>query len=201
MQFGNPSKLRFAQQLAAALGYIGLCRSDRIKIEPLSERPLPATTALRGKSNLWKLLQQIESLPNAPETALEPAIKKFCIRNPSKGIVVLLSDLLDKNGYENALRALIARQYDVYVIQILSPEELDPELVGDLKLVDCEDGEFSEVSVSPRLLQQYRTTLQNFLSQIRQFCSRRGIVHLTCSTQQSVDQLVGTYLRSRGLVR
>lgn len=201
MQFGNPSKLRFAQQLAAALGYIGLCRSDRIKIEPLSERSLPPTAALRGKSSLWKLLHQIETLPTIPETALEPSIKRFCLRNPSKGIVVLLSDLLDKSGYENALRALISRQYDVYVIQILAPEELEPDLVGDLKLIDCEDGEFSEISVSTRLLQQYRATLQNFLTQIRHFCSRRGIVHLTCSTQQNVDQLVATYLRSRGLVR
>jgi len=201
MQFGQPSKLRFAQQLAAALGYIGLCRSDRINVEPLTDRPIPSTSGLRGKSSLWKLLQRLETLPETPHTSLEDAVKRFCIRNPGKGIVVLLSDLLDKNGYENALRALIARQYDVYVVQVLSPEELEPDLVGDLNLVDCEDGEIAEVTVSPRLLQQYRATLQGFLTQIRQFCSRRGIIHLTCSTQQSVDQLVATYLRSRGLVR
>ncbi len=201
MMFGEPTKFRFAQKMAAALGYIGLCRSDRIKIEVLSDQTQPPAAALRGKGNLWKLLRQLESLPTTNRTSLEAGVKKFCIRNPGKGIVVLLSDLLDKDGYQNAIRALVARQYDVYIIQIFSPEELDPELTGDLQLIDSEDGDLADISVSPRLLERYKATMQAFVGEIRQFCSRRGIVHTTCSTAQDVDQLVANYLRSRGLVR
>jgi uncharacterized protein (DUF58 family) len=201
MMFGQPTKFRFAQKLAAALGYIGLCRSDRIKIEVLTDQPTPPAAGLRGKASLWKLLRQLETLPTTDHTSLEAGVKKFCIRNPGKGIVVLLSDLMDKQGYENAIRALVARQYDVYVIQVFAPEELEPELAGDLQLVDCEDGDLADISVSPRLLERYRATVQAFVSEIRQFCSRRGIVHMTCSTTQDVDQLVASYLRSRGLVR
>ncbi len=201
MMFGQPTKYRFAQKMAAALGYIGLCRSDRIKVEALTDQPAGPTAGLRGKASLWRLLKHLENLPTTAHTSLEAGVKKFCIRNPGKGIVVLLSDMMDKNGYENAIRALVARQYDVYVIQIFSPEELEPELVGDLQLIDCEDGDLADISVSPRLLQRYKATLQAFVAEIRQFCSRRGIVHMTCSTDQDVDVLVASYLRSRGLVR
>jgi uncharacterized protein (DUF58 family) len=201
MLFGQPTKLRFAQKLAAALGYIGLCRSDRIKVESLTDQPSPPSAGLRGKASLWKLLRHLENLPQTSHTSLEASVKKFCIRNPGKGIVVLLSDLMDKQGYQNAIRALVARQYDIYVIQIFSPEELDPELTGDLQLVDCEDGDLAEISVSPRLLARYQATLQAFVGEVRQFCARRGLVHMTCSTTQDVDQLVANYLRSRGLVR
>lgn len=201
MMFGDPTKFRFAKKMAAALGYIGLCRSDRIKIEVLTEQALPPSAALRGKGNLWKLMKQLETLPTTSHTSLEAGVKRFCIRNSGKGIVVLLSDLMDKSGYQNAIRALVARQYDVYVIQILSPEELKPDLTGDLQLIDCEDGSAADVSVSPRLLERYQANLKSFLGEIRQFCSRRGIDHTVCSTAQDVDQLVASYLRSRGLVR
>jgi len=201
MMFGSPTKYRFAQKLAAALGYIGLCRSDRIKVEVLSDQPAPPMSGLRGKASLWRLLKHLENLPTTSATTLEAGVKKFCIRNPGKGIVVLISDLLDKQGYQNAIRSLVARQYDVYVIQVFSPEELEPDLAGDLQLVDCEDGDLADISVSPRLLKRYQATLQAFVAEIRQFCSRRGVAHFTCSTTQDVDQLIGSYLRSRGLVR
>lgn len=201
MKFGNPTKLYYAKQMAAALGYIGLCRSDRIKVEPLSDQVGPPAAALRGKSSLWKLLKHLNSLPESKSVSLQEGVRNFCIRNPGKGIVVLLSDLMDKSGYEAAIRTLVARQYDVYVIQILCEEELNPDLTGDLRLVDCEDLDTADISVSPRLLEKYHQTLQAFVGQIRQFCARRGIVHMTCSTSQDVDQLVGTYLRTRGLVR
>ncbi|MDP1562673.1 MAG: DUF58 domain-containing protein [Pirellulaceae bacterium] len=201
MMFGEPTKFRFAQKMAAALGYIGLCRSDRIKVEVLTDQIVPPSAALRGKGNLWKLLRQLETLPTTTSTSLDAGVKKFCIRNPGKGIVVLLSDLMDKSGYENAIRALVARQYDVYVIQIFSPAELEPDLTGDLQLIDCEDGDLADISVSPRLMERYKATLQSFVGEIRHFCARRGIVHTVCSTAQDVDQLVASYLRSRGLVR
>lgn len=201
MRFGNPTKLYYAKQMAAALGYIGLCRSDRIKIEALSDTMAPPTAALRGKASLWKLLKQLNQMPESHSVSLHDGIRNFCIRNPGKGIVVLLSDLMDKEGYESAIRSLVARQYDVYVLQIFSDEELNPDLAGDLRLVDCEDHDTADISVSPRLLEKYQATLKAFVGQVRQFCARRGIVHMTCATSQNVDQLVSNYLRTRGLVR
>ena len=80
--------------------------------------------------------------------SLAEGVKNFCLRNSGKGIVVLISDLMDKHGYESALRYLVAQQMDVYVIQVLSQEEIDPDVKGDLRLVDCEDADVAEVTVS-----------------------------------------------------
>lgn len=201
MGFGDPSKLLFAKKLSAALGYIGLCRSDRIKIEPLTANRGYQSRPIRGKSNLWKLLKQVNNLPENENVSLYEGVKNFCIRNPGKGIVVLISDMMDKEGYESAITRLLAANYDIYVIQIFSQEELDPQLTGDLKLVDVEDQSVSEISVSPRMLELYQRSMQSFVGGIRKFCSARGITHLTCSTNQSVEKLVGGYLRTRGLVR
>jgi hypothetical protein len=108
---------------------------------------------------------------------------------------------MDKNGYEAALRALVAQDLDIYVIQVLSQAEIDPDLKGDLKLVDVEDQDFAEISISPRLLDKYRRTLASFIETAREFSARRGISYMMTSTDRPVDRLISRYLRQRGLVR
>jgi uncharacterized protein (DUF58 family) len=201
MNFGQPTKLEYAKQLAAALGYIGLCRADRVRIEPLDGLPTSNAPVLRGKKSLWQMLQYLETIEPGVNCSLTQGMKSFCIRNKGKGILLIISDLMDKNGYQDALKYLVARNLDVYLIHVLSQEEIDPSLAGDLKLIDCEDQDIAEISVSQRLIDRYRRTLATFIEQAREFCSRRGIVYTMTSTERSVDRLVSHYLRQRGLVR
>ncbi len=76
------------------------------------------------------MLEYLDGIEAGETVSLAQGVKNFCIRNPGKGIVVLISDLMDKKGYEAALRYLVSQQMDVYVIQVLSQEELDPDVKG-----------------------------------------------------------------------
>jgi uncharacterized protein (DUF58 family) len=201
MQFGTPTKFRYAKQLAGALGYIGLCRADRVKIEALDGARNSNAPTLRGRTNLWQLVDYLENLESRNTVSMTEAVKAFCLRNTGKGILVLITDLMDKSGYEEALKYLVARDLDIYLIHVLSQEEIDPDITGDLKLVDCEDQDIAEISVSQRLIDRYKQTLATFIEQAREFCARRGIVYTMTSTERSVDRLVSRYLRQRGLVR
>ena len=89
--------------------------------------------------------------------------------------MVLISDLMDKQGYEAALRMLVARDLDIFVVHLLSPEELQPELKGDLKLIDCEDADQREISISSSLLKRYHQTLNAFVEAAKSFCRKHRI--------------------------
>ena len=199
MEFGDPSKLRYAKQLAASLGFVGLVRADRVKIETLGQ-PAPGPV-FRGRRSVRRMVDYLESIEPRETTSLAQGVKNFCLRNSGKGIVVLISDLMDKEGYEPALQYLLSQQMDVYIIHVLSAEELDPDIQGDLKLVDCEDKDIAEVTASAPLLARYKETLAAFVSGSRQFCSRRGMNYLLAGNQVPVQELVSGYLRRRGLVR
>jgi len=201
MDFGEPTKLHFAKQLAASLGFIGLCRADRVKIEALGAARTQPGPVLRGRQSLWRMLEYVERVEPGLNVPLATSVKEFCLRNSGKGILVLISDLMDKSGYESALRFLLAQDLDVYVIHVLSPEELEPDVKGDLRLVDCEDQDIAEITVSRPLLDRYRRTLAAFIDGAREFCTRRGMKYLMTSTQTPVDQLVSNYLRQRGLIK
>lgn len=201
MDFGEPTKLHYARQLAAALGFIGLVRADRVRIETIGQPLRAPAPVFRGRKSLWRMVSYLESIEPGQNVSLAEGVKNFCLRNPGKGILVLISDLMDKQGYESALRYLVSREMDVYVIQVLSQEELDPDVKGDLRLVDCEDHDVAEISVSAPLLARYKATLNAFVDGARTFCTRRGMNYLLARNDLPVDQLVSSYLRKRGLVR
>jgi uncharacterized protein (DUF58 family) len=201
MEFGEPTKLQYAKQLAAALGFIGLCRADRVRIETLGTSSQAPGPTLRGRQSLWRMTQYLDSIEPGQNVSLVEGVKNFCLRNTGKGIFVLITDLMDKAGYETALRYLVAQQMDVYVLQVLCPEELNPDVKGDLKLIDVEDNDVAEVTISRPLLDRYQRTLAAFIDGAREFCNRRGMNYLMTSTATPVDQVIGNYLRRRGLVR
>ncbi|MEX0977766.1 MAG: DUF58 domain-containing protein [Pirellulales bacterium] len=202
MAFGTPTKFQYAKQLAAALGFVGLVRSDRVRVETLGQQPPSRLGPIfRGRHSVWRMLSHLEAIEPNESADLAQGVKNFCVRNPGKGIVVLISDLMDKQGYAAALKYLLSRRMDVYVIQVLSAEELDPAISGDLKLVDCEDRDVAEISVSPALSKRYQKNLAAFVEGAREFCNSRGMNYLLASNQVPPEELISSYLRKRGLVR
>lgn len=200
MGFGEPTKFFAAKQLASALAFVGMCRGDRVRIEFLGEEN-KTSPVLRGRSQMYRMMDFVSEVEPTQIFDLSDAVKRFCLRNAGRGIVVLLSDLMDKNGYESALRLLVGQQMDVFVLHMLSPEEMEPDLTGDLKLVDCEDDDEAEISVSTAVIKRYKETLASFVEQARKFCAQRDMTYLLARSDQGADVMVGQYLRERGLVR
>lgn len=200
MNFGNPTKLHVAKQLAAALGYVGMCRADRISVAALGPEGRRAPV-LRGRASLWKMLAYLESVQSGHNVSLHDGVKDFSLRNAGTGVAVLLTDLMDKSGYESALRMLIGRRMDVFVMHILSPEEIDPPLRGDRKLIDVEDGDAAEITINAYVLEKYRETVKSFIGSVKTFCNRRSIVYIPVRTDTPVETIVTKYLRERGVVR
>src|SRR5215207_4472238 len=115
MDFGSPTKLRFAKQLVASLGFVGLVNQDRVMVEAFNDRLTQSSPPLRGRKSLWRLLDFLNTVEPAGPSDLTRALRSFRLKAAGKGVVVVVSDFMDKGGYEEALRYLVARQMDVYV--------------------------------------------------------------------------------------
>src|SRR5580765_8137468 len=96
MDFGAPTKLHYAKQIAAALGFIGLVNLDRVVIEAFNDRLTQTMPAVRGRRSLWRLLDFLRKVEPAGPSDLRQALRTFSLKSSGKGIVVLLSDLMDK---------------------------------------------------------------------------------------------------------
>lgn len=201
MDFGSPTKFRCAQQLAAAIGFVGLIRAHRVRIETLGQSLRNPGPAWRGRHNAWRMFDFLERLAPNETTSLDVGVRNFGLRNAGRGVLLLISDLMDKQGYESAMRYLSARRMDAYVVHLLSREELRPDVAGDLRLIDCEDEAATEITVGEPLLRAYDRTLQSYLAEVREFCGRRGLNYLQVDDSMPAERLVFDVLRRQGLVR
>lgn len=201
MDFGMPSKLQYGKQVAAALAFIGLVNHDRVVLDTFSSGLESGLGGVRGRSQMWRVVQYLDGLKADGGSDLAAAAKAFAVKHAGKGVVVVISDFLDKRGHAEALRYLLARNMDIYVIHVLSQEEVEPELTGDLRLVDAEDDEIAEISISAPLLKRYKDTLNAFVGGLKEWCVRRGIAYIFTTNQNPFDRLILSYLRERGLVK
>ena len=201
------------QRVAMALGYIGLVKYNRVAASTIGAQMgdegepslVNSLRDLRGKRRVHDLSRFICDIrPGAwgEETpSFAEACRRIALSRRGKGIMVLMSDMLIKEGYEEGLRMLVGRGYDLFVIQTLSPQELDPTISGDLRLKDVEDGDKAEITMSAPLMKRYKKTLAAYTNQLRDFCARREIMLVTVPSSTEVDTMVLDHLRSRGVVK
>ncbi len=208
MRFGEPrTKLDAARRLAAALGYIGLASLDRVAAAAFSDRIMERFRLTRGRRHAPRLFRflteagELDADDASPvPTDLPQALRQFAIQTRNPGVVVIISDFLDPHGYREAITALLACHFDVNAIQVLSSEEVSPEVAGDLRLVDSETQETREITVSGALLSAYRRRAAEYCEELKQFCVSRGAGYGRLLTSDSIEEFVLTYLRRGGLL-
>ena len=198
--FGNPNKALYIKKVAAALGYIGLVNYNRLSIVAMADGVVAETGAMRGRRRVAQMIDFVQKLQPAGASHFTDSCRKFALQHRHKGVCLVLSDFFIKEGFEAGLRYVAGGKYDLFCVQVLSPQEIDPDLQGDLKLRDMEDDDMAEVSITQPLVKQYKANLNAYCLALKQFVTRRGGTYLFTSTAVPFDTLVLNYLRERGLL-
>ncbi|MBN2445181.1 MAG: DUF58 domain-containing protein [Phycisphaerae bacterium] len=201
MDWGDPHKGLYAKRVAAALAYIGLVNYDRVNLYAFAGGLVQEMVGVRGRRMAGQVIKFLDDIPLEGASNFHEGARRFALRHRGGGVAIVISDFMDKGGYEAGIRYLLSRNLDIYCIQTLSPDEIDPQLVGDLKLRDVEDEDLAEVTISKLLLQRYKANLTAYCTALKDHCTRRGITYLFTNTRVPFDVLVMTYLRQRGLLR
>jgi len=203
MDFGEPRKSLIARRVAAAVGYIGLAASNRVSVYTLGAGVTDRLPAMRGRGQAPRLLRFLEDAPVTERGDLEAACRQFASQQRHKGVVLLISDMLDKGDLSAALKWIGGQRFDTFVLHVLSPQELDPAAAGysgDIRLRDVEDNAVTDMSIDAAVMRQYRDTLAAFREDTRQACLKRGATYLFADTTAPFDTLVLKYLREGGLL-
>jgi uncharacterized protein (DUF58 family) len=202
MDYGDPSKLLYALRVAASIGYVALAGQCRVRPVLLLDGGAAASPGyLRGMGAAPRLLRFFEEAPSGGPNALVPGLRRLASETRPRGVVILVSDLMDRDGVEDALSAFSRCSAELHAIQVLDPVELDPRIEGDLRLVDSEDGSIAEVTVTETVLRAYERRLRAYLDAVESACRRRGIRRFETPTTVPFEKLVFEALRGRGLLR
>jgi uncharacterized protein (DUF58 family) len=213
---GDENKFVFGVRLAAALGSIALAAGDPMRFDVLAGRrtgtasdKAPGTASAsgtsfgpsRGSHQTLRYLHHLATLSPGGQTALETDLARFALSRSRPGLALLISDLLDPAGYQNSLDRILGQGHQVVVIHLLAPDELEPQLAGDLKLIDREFGTSQEVSLDAGVLAGYKRQLDTWLDGLETYCRGRGVGYVRTSTGAHWDRFILRQLRAEGVVK
>ncbi len=197
MAAGRPGKLLFAKRAAAALGYIGLASEDRVSVTALAGRVARRRAAMRGSGRVFRLLADLSAIePAEGPTDLLAAARNAAAQLHGRGVVILLSDLLDASA-DRVIRELAATGSELIVVHVLSPDELDPVLEGDLRLVDSETGEGLDVTIDLATLDAYKARLAAWKAGFADTAAKRRASYVDLSSDVNLAELMFAELRRR----
>ena len=187
----EPGKFELARQITAAICYVGLAHLDRVKVLAFSGGQLLQELAPgRGKGRIFRVFQMLESLEAAGPTDLREAFKTFASRPRPAGLVVVISDFLDPQGFEKALKILSTRGHDVAAVHIAAASDRDPSSFGEVRFVDAETGASRELDVTPRLAAAHARAWDAHAEGLARFCARYGIKYIRADVGRPIEDLM-----------
>jgi uncharacterized protein (DUF58 family) len=202
MSFGRPPKFDLARQVAAALAYIALADLDRVSVLAFSDGIVSEFPLARGKGRILTLLKFLEGqLCQGSVTNLARVIRGFVNRGQRRGLVIVISDLYDPEGFQPGLDILRHHKYEPHLVQIYDRKEAEPDLLGDLELYDVESGSVQKVTVTERNLRQYRQVFGKFQEAVQTYCNTYALGCSRTLSDVPFDELVLKMMRTAGAVQ
>ena len=201
MDFGEPSKATLAKELGVVFSYIALSGLDRVTIATIRDRDVEKSDIFVGKQNFFKTYDYIDTIEFSGETYISQAIKGAHFLSSKGGISIVISDLFSKDGYREGLDYLLYKNQDVILLNILSPQEVDPALDGSIQLIDSEDGSKFNIIANSAIMKSYRENVQKFIEDNREFCHRRGIYYIPIVSDMGIERIVFDELMGQNLLR
>src|SRR5581483_962709 len=142
----------------------------------------------------------LETAEGKGETDLDAAIRAYLVRAREPGLAILVSDLLTPK-FELGVRRLLDRHYEVVVLHVLAPEEVDPPMSGDLTLIDRETGAEVPITLNQEAVERYRRRFAEWTAGIESFCGRHQVIYQRLLTDERLEHVLFDTLRRRGVLR
>jgi uncharacterized protein (DUF58 family) len=199
MDWGNPSKAQYSARLAAALGYIILAGSSRLAVGALGESAATTFGPAWGRRQLSGLMEFLDRERSNGGTNLDAALESYA-RRAEPGLAIIISDLLTPK-FEAGLRRMLDRRFELVILHLLAPEEVNPPMSGDLTLVDSETANEVAITLNQEAIDRYTARFRTWCDGLESFCSRHGIVYQRIQTSERLEHVLFDRLRRRGVLR
>lgn len=197
MDFGEQKKSVMALRLAAVFAWLVLKQLDRVEILTLRDGRLGKTSPVAGRESFQRLLKELEQVTFTGTTRINEAVRRSSFWG--KGICIVISDFLDPEGVEEAIRYLTFKKQEILLIQVLAREELHFEEEGTLALEDMETGEQVRVTMTRQTVKAYEDALETHNQSLQKLAKRYGCAWQQVTADEDLEKVVFYTLKQKGI--
>ena len=171
MEYGKSKKDEQALRIAATLAYLSVCEMDKVSVYAIRDRHAEEIiSSMLGKESYFNEIGKLNEIAFQGDSHISEAILPSQV-GYGDGISVLISDFLTDHNFEDAVNYLIGKRRDVFCVQILSKEELNPKARGKLHFFDSENSDLSyRKNINKEIIRAYQKALEYATGRIRELC-------------------------------
>ena len=202
----NPEKAKYAVAVAAALGYLSVHNMDKVSFKLIkgdkSEDPFGTIV---GKRAFFNAISALEELEFEGETDLRESVINTPNTGTNDGLSVIISDFFSDADWKKAVDYLCYKKRQVLLVQVLTPEEVDPSYTGRVHLVDVEsetleDERNMKIKIDRASQIAYEQAMNEIREELSSFCNSRGATYVTICTDQPVEKTLFKELLKVGIM-
>jgi len=192
----NPTKSAYAVGIAAALGYLSVHNMDKTSFKLIKNNAVEDVAGIIvGKNTFFRAISELEKLDFKGEADLTAAITSCPNPGSNDGLTVIISDFMTDHNWKKAVDYLLFKKRQVMLIQVMSPDELDPSYDGRMNLLDSEavdvaDTKNMKIRITRNLQRAYDEALKDFVGDIKTFCRSRGVDFIHARTDQDLLKMI-----------
>jgi uncharacterized protein (DUF58 family) len=193
------TKFDYGCTLTASLAYLILKQQDAAGVVTFSNHIEAFIPPKAKRDYLVQILHALETRRPSGETNVGTILEEIAGHIKRRGLVVLVSDLLDEpERILKGLRLFRFKGNDVIVFHLLDPAELDLPFDGNILFEDLEELNLKVVADPRAIRKTYREVVEEFTSRMRQECHDNTIDYQLISTTTPLDRALASYLSWRG---
>ena len=198
---GGTTKFEFARRLAAALAYLMVHQNDAVGLALFDGDVREYVPARCTASHFRRMLETLEAARARSDTRIATVLHALAGRLRRRGMVILISDLLDDpSAIANGLAHFRHLRHDVIVFHVVHDDEMTFPYDRLVRFRDAEG--VGMTVVNPRAVRrQYLQRLNRHIALIRNACQERGVSYEQVRTSQAYDHVLSTYLAKRARVK
>lgn len=202
----NPAKGAYAIGFAAALGFLSVHNMDKLSFKLLKgDKAEDPFGIMVGKNNFFRTVSQLENIGFGEETDLEKAILSCNDAGNNDGLTVIISDFFTDSNWKKAVDYLCYKKRQILLIQVLAPEEVDPNYEGRVNLLDAESEDVADtrnmkLRITRGMLQAYSDAFNDLVSDIKSFCNSRGVQYFAVSCDKPIEKMLFSELLKVGIM-
>ncbi|MDE7168228.1 MAG: DUF58 domain-containing protein [Clostridia bacterium] len=202
MAHGKGKKDVQALKTAAALAYLSIHEMDKVSIYVIHENGLEEViSGMLGKEAYINSIGKLNDIVFEGDSRISEAILQSTV-GYGDGMSIIISDFLTDNDYEEAVNYLVGKKRDVFCLQILSKEELNPKARGKLHYFDSEDGnKFYRKNINREIIAAYKKALEYVTGKVRDLCLSRGANYLLASAEDSINEVFFKNMLTVGVLK
>ncbi|MEJ2639640.1 MAG: DUF58 domain-containing protein [Desulfosarcinaceae bacterium] len=194
---GAVTKLEFARTLASSLAYFITGQRDAVGLITFDHKIQHYLPSRYRRGQLLNLLRALGETTSGQTTNILRPIADLAHALKRKGLVILISDLLDDvDTTADGLRQLRAQGSDVIVFHVLDPAELTFPFE---RIANFEDSETHEIqkAVPQQVRQAYLQEIGRFCDFFKEKCRSGGIDYCLLNTSEPLSIALASYLSKR----